>query len=344
MTTAFAEEARRVHERGHLSDQLIARATGAARSTVRGWLARRSEPTGQRAERVAELSALVERLARVIKPDYIPGLAHEAARSPRRREADRGHRPRRLSPRGPPRLQPGRARRRLTVALDVDAVAIRPRRWWRHTVHGVDPLARRRPPPDGRWQRGAIVQALYLASDEATVWAEWYRHLAEAGSPAHPADAARSLDLGGRSGPRGRRSHVRGAPEPSGPPGSAPRATDLATYQEVGETLWREGWPGLLASSAARPRDGRVLCLFREPNVGCEPDRGIGHPLRPDLQQPGHADAKIPIRGLEVDRDLLRSERMANQPFSTAAGHPPAWPEKMAPKASACCGLACWSR
>jgi hypothetical protein len=72
MAMAFAKEARRVHERGHLSDQLIARATGAAPSTVRGWLALRSEPTGQRAERIAELSALVERLVRVIEPDYIP--------------------------------------------------------------------------------------------------------------------------------------------------------------------------------------------------------------------------------------------------------------------------------
>jgi hypothetical protein len=72
MTTAFAEEARRVHERGHLSDQLIARATGAARSTVRGWLALRNEPTGRHAERVAELSAIVERLARVMTPEYIP--------------------------------------------------------------------------------------------------------------------------------------------------------------------------------------------------------------------------------------------------------------------------------
>ena len=69
------------------------------------------------------------------------------------------------------------------MALDVDAVAIRQRRWWRHTFHGADPLARRLPPPDGRWQRGAIVEALYLAGDEATVWAEWYRHLAEAGIP-----------------------------------------------------------------------------------------------------------------------------------------------------------------
>jgi hypothetical protein len=32
-------------------------------------------------------------------------------------------------------------------------------------------------------------------------------------------------------------------------------------YQQVGETLWQEGWPGLLAPSAARA-DGLVLCLF----------------------------------------------------------------------------------
>ena len=32
-------------------------------------------------------------------------------------------------------------------------------------------------------------------------------------------------------------------------------------YQNVGEGLWKEGWRGLLAVSAARPT-GRVLCLF----------------------------------------------------------------------------------
>jgi hypothetical protein len=36
------------------------------------WLARRSAPSGVRAERLAELSSLVERLARVIRPTYIP--------------------------------------------------------------------------------------------------------------------------------------------------------------------------------------------------------------------------------------------------------------------------------
>jgi transcriptional regulator with XRE-family HTH domain len=72
MTLAYAEEAIHVHETGHLSDREIARATGAAPSTVREWLARRSTPSGARAERLTELSSLVERLARVIRPAYIP--------------------------------------------------------------------------------------------------------------------------------------------------------------------------------------------------------------------------------------------------------------------------------
>jgi hypothetical protein len=72
MTLAYAEEAINIHDTGHLSDREIARATGAAPSTVREWLARRSVPTGTRAERLAELSSLVERLARVIRPTYIP--------------------------------------------------------------------------------------------------------------------------------------------------------------------------------------------------------------------------------------------------------------------------------
>jgi uncharacterized protein (DUF2384 family) len=72
MTTAFAEEALRIHEAGRLSDRQIARATGAAPSTVRTWLSRRSVPTGERAERVAELAELVSRLLRVIDAEYIP--------------------------------------------------------------------------------------------------------------------------------------------------------------------------------------------------------------------------------------------------------------------------------
>jgi hypothetical protein len=72
MSAAYAEEAIHVHDTGHLSDREIARATGAAPSTVREWLARRSAPSGARAERLVELSSVVERLARVIRPTYIP--------------------------------------------------------------------------------------------------------------------------------------------------------------------------------------------------------------------------------------------------------------------------------
>jgi uncharacterized protein (DUF2384 family) len=40
-------------------------------STARAWLAHTRSPTGERAERLIELSALVERLARVMEPSYI---------------------------------------------------------------------------------------------------------------------------------------------------------------------------------------------------------------------------------------------------------------------------------
>lgn len=72
MAIAYAEEAIHIHEVAHLSDRDIAAATGAAPSTVREWLAGRSAPSGVRAERLAELSSIVERLARVIQPTYIP--------------------------------------------------------------------------------------------------------------------------------------------------------------------------------------------------------------------------------------------------------------------------------
>jgi|SRR5215207_10107244 hypothetical protein len=72
MATVFADEALRIRRDGGLNDELIARATGAARSTVRDWFAHRSAPTGRRAERVGELSAIVERLPRVMRPEYIP--------------------------------------------------------------------------------------------------------------------------------------------------------------------------------------------------------------------------------------------------------------------------------
>ena len=69
--TSLALEARRVHDDARLSDSVIAAATGAKPSTVRDWLTGRSSPTGSRAERLVELSAMTDRLARVMAPDYI---------------------------------------------------------------------------------------------------------------------------------------------------------------------------------------------------------------------------------------------------------------------------------
>jgi hypothetical protein len=72
MAIAYADEAVRIRHDAGLNDEMIARGTGAARSTVRDWLARRSSPTGIRAERIGELSAIVDRLPRVMRPEYIP--------------------------------------------------------------------------------------------------------------------------------------------------------------------------------------------------------------------------------------------------------------------------------
>ena len=68
------------------------------------------------------------------------------------------------------------------MAGDVAAIAVRGR-WLKHTYPGSLALPVREPPPDNRWQRGSVVDAVYLADSKATVWAEWYRHLAERAIP-----------------------------------------------------------------------------------------------------------------------------------------------------------------
>lgn len=72
VSTAFADEAVRIHREARLSDALIAEAVGVKPSTVRDWLSGRSSPTGERARRVAELAEVADRLARVVDPSYIP--------------------------------------------------------------------------------------------------------------------------------------------------------------------------------------------------------------------------------------------------------------------------------
>jgi len=50
----------------------LARATGANETTVRAWLRDERSPSGGHAERLAELSSLVERLVQVMQPTYVP--------------------------------------------------------------------------------------------------------------------------------------------------------------------------------------------------------------------------------------------------------------------------------
>src|SRR5438132_5670199 len=112
-------------------------------------------------------------------------------------------------------------------------------------------LPTREPPPDNRWQRGHVIDALYLADDEQTAWAEWYRHLAEAALPPMQ-QMPRELwtwrvdvevaDLS--SAQRLERAGLR-------PP--TPGRRTLLPYQALGEELARRGIDGLIAPSAARP-------------------------------------------------------------------------------------------
>jgi RES domain-containing protein len=133
--------------------------------------------------------------------------------------------------------------------------------WLRHQPAGGLPLARRDPAPDSRWQRGEAVDALYLADSEATVWAEWYRHLAEHGVPpveSMPRDVWRwRVDVDVADLSDAARLAAAGLPLPR------PGRRGWRAFQAVGEALAAAGWHGLLAPSAARP-EGLTLCLFRD--------------------------------------------------------------------------------
>lgn len=145
------------------------------------------------------------------------------------------------------------------MALDVTAVTVKGR-WVKHTYPGSPPLPERDPPPDNRWQRGDVVDALYLADCEATAWAEWYRHLAERMIPPL-AQMPRDLwfwqvdtEVADLSTPQ--RLHKIGLELPT------PYRHEWFAYQRAGEQISMDGWKGLLAPSAARP-SGQILCLFR---------------------------------------------------------------------------------
>lgn len=145
------------------------------------------------------------------------------------------------------------------MTLSVSAVTVRGR-WVKHTYPGSPPLPEREPPPDNRWQRGEVVDALYLADTEATAWAEWYRHLAERMIPPL-AQMPRELwtwqvDVEVADLSTTELLAAVGLDPP------APERRNWDAYQRVGEQSAKEGWAGLLAPSAARS-EGKILCLFR---------------------------------------------------------------------------------
>jgi hypothetical protein len=147
------------------------------------------------------------------------------------------------------------------LALDVDRSRV-DGVWYRHIPHRGSVWWRSEPPPDGRWQRGAAVAGFYLADSRETVWAEWYRQIDELGL--RPADQL----------PRDLWRFEVGVDEIAdlrcesqlarvGLASPLPRRRGWPAFQAIGEQLHVEGWKGLRASSAARPRNGEILCLFR---------------------------------------------------------------------------------
>jgi RES domain-containing protein len=167
------------------------------------------------------------------------------------------------------------------VALSVTAVTVQGR-WIKHTYPGSPPLPERDPPPDNRWQRGDVVDALYLADTEQTAWAEWYRHLAERMIPPL-AQMPRELwtwqvhvEVADLSTPEQLAAVELDPPTPG--------RHNWSAYQYVGEQLAKEHWAGLLAPSAARP-DGKVLCLFRDEH-GIDGAKPIPPPRRIDEPPP----------------------------------------------------------
>jgi RES domain-containing protein len=62
-------------------------------------------------------------------------------------------------------------------------------------------------------------------------------------------------------------------------------------YQAVGEAFWRDGWAGVLSSSAARPA-AKVLCVFR-PSLDMPGVISLPPPAR-------HDEPPAPPRGLRT--------------------------------------------
>jgi RES domain-containing protein len=175
------------------------------------------------------------------------------------------------------------------VPIEIDRVPLGGT-WWRQVRSGLDPLELREPRADGRWQRGQVTGAIYLADEEPTAWAEWYRALAELALPPTvwlPSELWQvevTLDEVADLSDEERLARV-GLDPPE------PDRRSWPPYQDVGQAISREGCQGLIAQSAARP-DNLVLCVF-------ESDGEV-----PGLSAPGEPEVvfepPVPPRGLRT--------------------------------------------
>jgi len=144
--------------------------------------------------------------------------------------------------------------------------------------------------PDGRWQRGEQLAGLYLAADPDTVWAEWYRALAELGEPPEtwlPRDLWRfSLNLQ-RVADLSRPAALRAL----GLPSLEPDRGQWPSFQDAGARLAAEGFEGVLFRSSARPA-GLCVCVF----ASAEGFTGVRPVERPERI----IAAPVPPRGMRT--------------------------------------------
>jgi len=146
--------------------------------------------------------------------------------------------------------------------------------WMRHVPAGGEALSTRRRGTPGRFHRPGEI-ALYLADGPETVWAEWYRALAERGRAPNddvPRDLHRIsvnlsdvIDISSTAARQAVGLPMR----------MRPAASQWRAFQEFASSMRSEGAHALLYSSAARTR-ARCLCVFE---AGLDGLRQEGQPL-----------------------------------------------------------------
>src|SRR5512132_780453 len=78
MASAYADQAIHLRDSVALTEQDLATATGASQATVAAWLDDIAAPEGAHADRLIELAVIVQRLARTMTADAIPGWLNTA--------------------------------------------------------------------------------------------------------------------------------------------------------------------------------------------------------------------------------------------------------------------------